>query len=179
MNHSRFANPAQLGLAFACLLIAACSNKPVEIKQNAVQDLRVNKQRVSPCTHRIQFIDKRSNADNLGNIGYRGFVFNDFTGWFERQVRTQMRDEQANESASPLIVELLQAYLESNRSTLSFNVVLQVSSHGSAPQIFRGDTTKMNWFGNDGELGAYIERASQSVLDKMHAAELCASAKPL
>jgi hypothetical protein len=153
--------------------LGACSNKPVEIRQTAVQDLRIAKAKRSPCAFQVTFVDQRSSKENLGNVGYRGFVFNDFAGWFERQVRTRLRSEEASDTSPMVQVELIQAYLEQNRATLSFNVVVKATNASKSVQVFRGDNTKMNWLGGDSEFGAYIERASQVVLDKLQAAQVC------
>jgi hypothetical protein len=156
-----------LTISIVTASLLACSTKPIEISSGAVQDLKVKSAELSACAFRVEFADKRSNQDNLGNVGVRGFVYKDFSSWFMRQVERRLRTSDAAGSDPTLRVELLQAYLESNRSTLSFNVVLKSTLPGEDAIIVRGDTTKVNWIGNDGELGAYVERASDRALDKL------------
>ncbi|NJR44205.1 hypothetical protein HC761_01825 [bacterium] len=128
----------------------------------------------SKCPIRLAFIDRRTDVDNLGVIGNRAVVYPDFSAWFSRQLRTHLRAEESTLDSPKLLVELTQAYMETNRSTLSFNIVAKVSEqeiNGAPIRVYRGATTKMNWFGGDGETGAYVERATKDLLAKLSAAE--------
>jgi hypothetical protein len=162
------------GAACAVLALAGCVNtKPVVVAPAAIDDVRV----VSTCGLTPVLVDRRPSGE-LGQLGYREFVFEDYIGYFERQLRLRFVGAGAQPTHR---VELLRAYLESNRTTLSFNTVLRVrkpDEPDGTGRLYRGATTRISWFGNDGELAAFIERATADVLDKMAAGERCAPSGP-
>jgi len=168
-RHRRYA-----GAAFAILALAGCVNtKPVVVAPAAIDDVRVD----ATCNLTPELVDRRP-SDELGQLGFREFVFDDYLGYFERQLESRFVGTAPQPSHR---VELLRAYLESNRSTLSFNTVLRVrrsdESDGES-RLYRGATTRISWFGNDGELAAFIERASADVLNKMAEGERCTPSDP-
>jgi hypothetical protein len=87
--------------------------------------------------------------------------------WFERQLTVHLRSELADAQSSELAISLLQAYAETNRRTLSFNFVVIVEDGESEPRVYRGQTTKINWIGSDGAIGAFVERAGVAVLEQL------------
>lgn len=155
--------------ACAILALAACANtKPVVVAPAAIDDVRV----VATCGLTPELVDRRPSAE-LGQIGFREFVLDDYLGYLERQLKSRFVGTDSQPSHR---VELLRAYIESNRTTLSFNTVLRVrrsDEPDTQARLYRGATTRISWFGNDGELAAYIERATTDVLDKMAAGERC------
>lgn len=158
--------------AFLVLGLVGCVNtKPVVVPSTAIDDVRV----VSTCDLALELIDRRPTTE-LGQLHSREFVFDDYLGYFERQLRSRF----VGDSQRPTHrVELLRAYIETNRTTFSFNTVLRVrgtnQSEGES-RLYRGATTRVNWFGSDGELAAYVERATLDVLDQMAVGENCVPA---
>jgi hypothetical protein len=157
------------GAACAVLALAGCVNtKPVVVAPAAIDDVRVD----ANCGLTPELVDRRP-SDELGQLGFREFVLDDFLGYFERQLESRFVGADPRPSHR---VELLRAYLESNRTTLSFNTVLRVRKSDEPDgesRLYRGATTRISWFGNDAELAAFIERATADVLNQMADGEGC------
>jgi hypothetical protein len=157
------------GAACVILALAGCVNtKPLVVAPAAIDDLHVD----ATCELTPELVDRRP-SDELGQLGFREFVFDDYLGYFERQLTSRFVGADPRPSHR---VELLRAYLESNRTTLSFNTVLRVRKSDEPDgesRLYRGATTRISWFGNDGELAAFIERATADVLSKMAEGEGC------
>ena len=100
--------------------------------------------------------------EELGTLGYREFAYQDYSGWLRRQLAARMGKDSPD--AAPLQVELLRAYMETNRSTLTFTVVLRSQLGDAPPTVHRGSDTRVNWFNSDSELGNFIERASAAAI---------------
>jgi hypothetical protein len=158
-----------MALASSVALLAACgTTKPLVIAADAVGDVP----EAPSCGLTMVLLDKRPSS-HLGLIGAREFVYPDYLAFLERQLAMRFA---GRESAPSHQVELLRAYLETNRTTLSFNTVVRVRKPGESDQearVYRGDTTKINWAGGDSELGAYIERSTEALLDTMAQGEGC------
>jgi len=162
------------------LLLTACSTAPIRVEQKAIDDLTISERNAPQCTLGIELVDARPESD-LGTIGFREFVFDDYLGWLHRQLKTQFRTELAAPDAAVLRLELLRAYMETNRKTLSFNVVMRAARAGDPVErsrLYRGASTRINWSGNQGELAAFIERASAEMIGHMRVGErqLCSEA---
>lgn len=166
-------------LLILATLIGCATNAPRNLPVEAVDDLKVTDTMRSKCPLSIEFVDRRTDPQNLGVIGKRAVIYPDFGKWFELQLRARLRTQESNPDSPKLVVELAQAYMETNRSTLSFNILATVTGGGvkgqlesTAPaRVYRGATTKVSWFGNDSETGAFIERAAQELLVKLSTAE--------
>lgn len=157
-------------LAAVSLATGCATTTSIAIPPDAVRDLEP----ASTCDLQVALVDRRQST-HLGYLADREFVYPDYFGYLDRQFRSRF----VGETSSPTVhVQLLRAYLETNRQTLSFNTVLRAYREGeseSRGNIYRGETTKVNWFGSDSELGAYIERATGEAVDKVARGEGCHS----
>jgi hypothetical protein len=163
----------KLSLMLTCaLLVAGCATtNPIAIPPDAVSDL----QTAPACNLKVALIDRRQTT-HLGYLGDREFVYPDYFEYLDRQIKQRFAGA---DSASLIHVQLFRAYLETNRSTLSFNTVLRVhrqDESDSEGRIYRGETTRVAWFGTDSELGTYIERATRDAVEKIAHGEGCVSA---
>jgi|GEM_PF-1534125 len=165
-------------LLILATLIGCGTNAPRKLPVQAVDDLKVTAAMHSKCAFSVEFVDRRTDPQNLGVIGKRAVIYPDFSKWFELQLRARLRTQESNPKSPKLVVELAQAYMETNRSTLSFNILASVTSSvtgelvaTSPGRVYRGATTKVSWFGGDSETGAFIERAAQELLTKLSTAE--------
>lgn len=160
-------------LAFA-LLTGACSTAPVRIPAESVDELAAPARAIPGCAALGSFVDARPNAE-LGTLGAREFVFEDYPGWLRRQLERRLAGD-----GPPVRIELLRAYLETNRSTLSFTVVLRSQVRGQPPRVHRGSDTRINWFNSNGELGSFVERASEQAIKQLvaQADAACAATAP-
>lgn len=159
-----------LTLAAVSLATGCATTTSIAIPTDAVRDLEP----ASTCDLQVTLVDHRQ-SKHLGYLADKEFVFPDYFEYLDRQLRSRF----VGEKSSPRIhVQLLRAYLETNRQTLSFNTVLRAYREGesnSQGKIHRGETTKVNWFGSDSELGAYIERATRDAVEKIAQGEGCFS----
>lgn len=143
------------------LLTGACSTAPVRIPADSVDDLAKPAGAGPGCAALGSFVDARPNAE-LGTLGAREFVYEDYPGWLRRQLAHRLGGD-----GPQLRIELLRAYLETNRSTLSFTVVLRSQVPGQPARVHRGSDTRINWFNSNGELGSFIERASERAITEL------------
>lgn len=158
-------------LLWALLAAASsgCSTKAVVLNHEAVSNLRTAPaSRSVQCPSLGEFVDARPDAD-MGRLGYRDFDFPEFKPWFEAQLRAALPSGDNTDPEQTLRVELLRSYLETNRNTLSFTVVIRATLPGKAPQVLRGAVTKINWWGTQSEFGNYIESASTQVMARLRA----------
>lgn len=154
------------------LLTGACSTAPVRIPGDSVDELAVPAGAGQGCATLGSFVDARPNAE-LGTLGAREFVYEDYPGWLQRQLARRLAG-----GGPPVRIELLRAYLETNRSTLSFTVVLRSHFPGQPARVHRGSDTRINWFNSNGELGSFIERASEQAIVQLLAQANAACAPP-
>lgn len=153
-------------------MVAGCvTTQPIAIPPDAVSDL----QNVPTCNLKVVLTDQRQ-TKHLGYLGDREFVYPDYFEYLDRQMQQRFSGA---DSVALVHAQLLRAYLETNRSTLSFNTVLRVHRDGESPlqgRIYRGENTRIAWLGTDSELGAYIERATRDAVEKIAQGEGCVSA---
>jgi hypothetical protein len=165
------------GALAGVLVLASCSSAPVRIDAEAVDEIAVTKRAPrASCVRLGEFSDQRP-VQELGTLGFREFVYPDYSGWLRRQLGTHLGETGADKA--PLRVELLRAYLETNRATLTFTVVLRSTLAGARPTVHRGSDTRTNWFGSDGELGNFIERASASAINHLLATHQATCTAPI
>lgn len=147
-----------VGALIGALALASCTSAPVRIDADAVDEIAVSRRAPrASCISLGEYSDKRP-VQELGTLGHREFTYPDYSGWLHRQLGVHLGEAGAN--TTPLKVELLRAYLETNRTTLTFTVVLRSRLGDAPPVVHRGSDTRISWLGSDGELGNFIERAS-------------------
>ncbi len=157
-----------VGLLLIALLLTGCiSTKPIQIDQLAIDDVKLPK---SNCALNLKLFDNRPSAE-LGTIGFREFQFENYPDYLQRQLDRRFLQV---ENKAVFEARLLRAYIETNRTTLSFNVVVKMLEPGAPPRIYRGDTTNLNFFGNQSELAAFMERATIELVEKIAIGEGCA-----
>jgi hypothetical protein len=155
--------PVRALFMLTLLGLVACSTKPIVMEKKALDNVPTTA--VAKCNARAVLIDARP-AEELGNVGFRELQYGDYVGWLDRQIGQIFvaRAPAGDATVEPIKIDLLRSYIESNRATLSFNVVLRVNG-----KIFRGQSTRVNWFGGQSELANFIERASIQALTAMRA----------
>jgi hypothetical protein len=140
--------------------VVACSTKPIVMQKTALDNVPITA--IAKCNAHAVLNDARP-AEELGNVGFRELQYNDYAGWLDHQIGQIFANDEL-QTVEPIKIDLLRSYIESNRATLSFNVVLRVSG-----KIYRGQSTRVNWFGGQSELANFIERASIQALTSMRA----------
>ena len=152
--------------------LAGCSTAPVVVPADAVDDVALpaggghaSAWICGPV--KLAFLDARSTPE-MGHLGGRSYTLEELPQWLEGQLRRHVPHDEA--SAAELDVKLERAYLETNRSTLSFTVILsarRVDLGDAQSRYYRGMDTKINWLGSDSELANYVERAAANALQNL------------